>query len=310
MNLSTLSFKILKTPFIIIMIFLFFECGFRIINFGEKGLFQFWNYSPQALNNTSIIENDRDSVLVYRMKRNLNTRYKGVELKTNSEGFRNKEFNITSNKISIAILGRSLSFGSGVKEQFIWPNVLQDKVKNNKNKFEIMNYSVPGYKLNQVIQNYNLNVKKYNPPIIFLPIFLAEWYIPLRKLPNKIENSFVKRWSRPTMYLGHLFVYWAIRRFIKSIGQESLASDWRVKAEVITRNPNEFLFYPDQLKKFVMKLNKDGKKVFLITMPRPEQSLRLITEKIRPQLRDWVKGLQNVEILHLDLSMGGALSKT
>jgi lysophospholipase L1-like esterase len=99
---------------------------------------------------------------------------KEFHVKINSYGFRDYEYSFEKpeNVIRIACIGDSNTFGFGVELEESWPKILEKELnKNNKNKnikYEVLNFGVPGYGLEQYIENIKEKAINYNPDIIII----------------------------------------------------------------------------------------------------------------------------------------------
>jgi lysophospholipase L1-like esterase len=91
--------------------------------------------------------------IVYEMKPNLQINREGVEIRTNSDGFRDSDFSgePKPGEFLIAVLGDSFVFGQGVPQSETMPAVLQ-KILNKSSKderFRVWNLGVSGYNTEQ-----------------------------------------------------------------------------------------------------------------------------------------------------------------
>ena len=93
------------------------------------------------------------SPLTYEMIPNLNIVREGVQISTNSDGFRDTEFTgePKPGQFVIAVLGDSFTFGQGVPQSETFPAVLQKLLNSSKNsdRFRVWNLGVCGYNIEQ-----------------------------------------------------------------------------------------------------------------------------------------------------------------
>ncbi len=107
---------------------------------------------------------------------------------TNNLGFRGNEFNKEKSKdiFRIAILGDSLSFGEGVKDEDTYPQVLE-KLLNDKEvqkSFEVLNFAVGGFNTSQELAVLKKYIFDYQPDLIILGYTLNDAEPPLFTIKN------------------------------------------------------------------------------------------------------------------------------
>lgn len=286
MNSFISNFKI---PLIIFILILFFEIGVRWYTFGFHSVFQPLKYSPQAIVSTSNVIEDKGPIN-YRLKPNNSAWHKGAFFKTNNDGFRDDEFEMSpGGKKRIAVLGRSASFGEGVSQSSAWPKQLETIIGN---RFDIMNFSVPGYNLFRVLENYNSSVYKYNPDIVIIPIFLSEWYLPV-VTERVVDFSFQAQWLSLGPYIGYSFFYHNIRFAIKMWTKRYLSTDWLALAAAQKEKKSDHLKFSKLLWKVCDQLTRvEKRKVILLSLPTPVRSKR--DASVSKGLQEWVNQRQNV----------------
>ena len=92
---------------------------------------------------------EENSLLFWRQRPNLNVKFQGVNVVTNSLGFRNKEINLKKDKhiYRIICLGASPTFGWGVNFDKTYPFLLEERLRNTilPRKIEVINAGQIGY---------------------------------------------------------------------------------------------------------------------------------------------------------------------
>lgn len=83
----------------------------------------------------------------------------------NSEGFRGKNINLANANHRIIALGGSTTYGTSVSDWQTWPYYLDSFLEN---KFEVLNFGVPGYSSVENIIQSELIVPEYKPDIIII----------------------------------------------------------------------------------------------------------------------------------------------
>jgi hypothetical protein len=98
----------------------------------------------------SIIAPDPSDLIIYRLRPNLDVKFRGVNVKTNSHGMRSPEvdFEKPPGTYRLALLGDSFAFGWGVDADKIFARVIEEDLNHSFSgspKVEVLNFGVPGY---------------------------------------------------------------------------------------------------------------------------------------------------------------------
>jgi lysophospholipase L1-like esterase len=122
-----------------------------ILTLGIAGeLYLRW-YVPSA-DYRGLYEKKSDPTL-YGMKPHADMLRQGVGIRTNSDGFRDREFKdpVGESRFSIAVLGDSYIFGQGVPQDKICPALLEKKLNESVKSdfFRVWNLGVSGYNTEQ-----------------------------------------------------------------------------------------------------------------------------------------------------------------
>ncbi len=167
--------KILLTILSIVLVLLMLEVNFRIFQLCPNRSRYFNSYSQVILSN--------NQKLVYE----LNPSTPGI----NSDGMRDREYALLkpADTLRIAVLGDSIAFGSGVEMNQTFAKVLEDKLNQwsvtNKEglKYEVLNFSVHGYNINNEIEQLKVKADKYAPDIIVLSYCINDISVLPQVLP-------------------------------------------------------------------------------------------------------------------------------
>lgn len=109
-----------------------------------------------------------DAFLMWFPKQN----YNRGDINTNSQGFRDKEYQVNKDKnvFRILCLGDSSTFGYGVPIQDAYHTLLENKLNlasaHNGIRYEVINAGVTGYTSYQGLRLYELIGVKYSPDIV------------------------------------------------------------------------------------------------------------------------------------------------
>lgn len=108
--------------------------------------------------------------MIYEFKPNLNVQYTGVEVKTNSLGWRESKMKVATDVKSIRILGigDSVMFGWGVREEERYLDILEKQLneRHPNFKWETIVLAIPGYNLPMEIEMLEKVGLAYQPNMI------------------------------------------------------------------------------------------------------------------------------------------------
>jgi lysophospholipase L1-like esterase len=89
-----------------------------------------------------------------------------TSIEISSQGLRDREYTLTKpeNTKRIAVLGDSIAFGWGVENNQCFPKLLEKMLNtcSKKYKYEVLNFAVPGYNLEQELIALREKVIKFN----------------------------------------------------------------------------------------------------------------------------------------------------
>ncbi len=105
------------------------------------------------------------------------------EIKINSLGFRDKErsFKNHKNTLRIALVGNSMVAGRQLEFEKTAGQLLEKRLNQELSQitgksFEVLNFGVPGYGIDQYFLNWNLFASKFNPDFVFIYIFEKNYF--------------------------------------------------------------------------------------------------------------------------------------
>ena len=109
----------------------------------------------------------------------------------NSDGMRDREFPLATppHTFRIACIGDSITYGFGVDNPAdTYPKRLETLLNaycaTPSIRFEVLNFGVPGYNLNEIVENVRVKVLKYHPDLILYGYCLND--------PQQISLEFLK----------------------------------------------------------------------------------------------------------------------
>ncbi|MCI0528766.1 MAG: hypothetical protein L0Y56_15110, partial [Nitrospira sp.] len=131
--------------------------------------------------------------IVYELKPNLRGSFKDVPFFTNSKGLRDFEYSYhkKENTFRMVGLGDSSLFGWGVKMEDISLKVLERRLNQNSPfiKYEVINFSVPGYNTAIEVEVFIQKCLKYSPDLVLMNFNTNDYDVPaFMKLPQDHSN--------------------------------------------------------------------------------------------------------------------------
>ncbi|MCO5143577.1 MAG: GDSL-type esterase/lipase family protein [Oligoflexia bacterium] len=132
----------------------------------------------------------------------------GVDLKTNSFGFRNHEISKNSSKdvYRVIAIGDSFTLGWGVEEASAYPQKLESLLKQKCNNIEVINAGIGNYNLEQIGKYVEKNLLSLNPSALIYGFYWNDAE-PTQKEPSSwiVKNSYLALFLRKVQM--RLFYY-------------------------------------------------------------------------------------------------------
>ncbi len=131
---------------------------------------------------------------------NISKKLMGINITTNSFGFRDKEYKLKKPKKTyrIMMLGDSLTLGWGVKNKYIFPTLLEKKLNNSiiNKSIEVINTGVGNYNTEQEVAFFIEKGWKWKPDLLILNFFINDAELtPTKNWPSYISNSYLFMWA-------------------------------------------------------------------------------------------------------------------
>ena len=169
--------KLLFTNILIFLISTVFslialEQSFRIYLFGIDSFSITKMNSINGLGELGLIKPSNNSEIFYELKPNLNSMHKLVEIKTNANGLRDKEYSIAknSNTFRVAVIGDSFAMPDGVEIENSFHSLLESRLNNEQKDiiYQFINFGVSGYNLRQYLEVIRVKAQLYDPDLILV----------------------------------------------------------------------------------------------------------------------------------------------
>jgi lysophospholipase L1-like esterase len=142
----------------------------------------------------------------------------------NNDGMRDRNFPIEKlkNTIRIAAIGDSFTFGAGIKNvNDTYPKVLDRELNllNRSNKYEVMNFGIPGYDTLEELKCIKNKALKYKPDIIIMGFVfndLSNIDPRIKAIEERIEIPYLGFWLRDISYF-YYFLESRVNKLIENI---------------------------------------------------------------------------------------------
>ena len=120
-----------------------------------------------------LVRANSSSDIVFELKPDLDCRFKGARVRTNSHGMRGREFSVAkvAGVFRIAGLGDSVMFGWGVSEEDTYLRVLGQRLGSavsDGRQVEVLNFAVPGYNTAMEVAAFRDKVRSFSPDLVVI----------------------------------------------------------------------------------------------------------------------------------------------
>lgn len=135
---------------------------------------------PPVLPRLPMLKQIADPAVGYRLEANQKAFTLASPVTTNRWGYRGKDWTVEkpANTIRIAILGASLTFGHGVKDEDTMPERLESLLNQHPPQkgmsYEVLNFGIGGYDIGHSLQVLKTDVLKFQPDLIVLSFFMGD----------------------------------------------------------------------------------------------------------------------------------------
>lgn len=132
--------------------------------------YEMWRYARELKQPLPYAE------LPFHHKPNVNGRYYGVDIKTNSFGLRDREFTVPkpSDRTRIVFLGDSFTLGWGVPFNDTCSKQLEKKLAIEKGTFEVVNMGIGNYNSSMEVELFKRKGLKLSPDTVVLMYYIND----------------------------------------------------------------------------------------------------------------------------------------
>ena len=159
-----------------------------------------------------------DPLIGHVHRPNATARIMGVQVRTNSDGLRDKEYPVPrGKKARIIFLGDSLTLGWGVEETDVFKNLLEKRLEKIT-PVEIINFGTGNYNTEQEVHLFLQKGLKYKPDMVVVFYFIND----VEMTPKKSRLWFLGYSKLLTLYWSRFHIL--SERFYPSMGYRSYYS--------------------------------------------------------------------------------------
>jgi lysophospholipase L1-like esterase len=230
----------------------------------------------------------------FKHRPNKTGEYYGVEIKTNSRGWReNEEISVKkeSGTKRILVLGDSTTLGWGVSSDKIYPYLVESYLNNETSlgrKYEVINTGVGNYNTYMEYQTLRRTIE-YEPDIIILGFCLNDFEI--WKSPNKFTNKIILE-SR---------LYWFIwDKVLNSAVRFGLYSDFEHYYRGMYSNAEARAEVMGDIEKIFALAKQHNSTLIFVNIPELHKLNPYPFKEVNKDLESFI---ENKGILYLDLTM-------
>ncbi|MEM7587311.1 MAG: SGNH/GDSL hydrolase family protein, partial [Acidobacteriota bacterium] len=248
-------------------LFLLLEVALRLHHFGLDGVLRPLDFTATPILDTAFVTASADPQISWRLRPSFEGHFKGAPLSTNSHGFRDREITLEKppGVSRLAVLGASMTMGSGVDDDAVYSRRLQSLLDAAApNRFEVLNFAVGAYKIPQMLAAFEADGRRFSPDVVLLRLQRNTLHRQFADLPPDFESVRIQ----PTdvrKRLAAFFSYMAIRRLIRDASADRLANDWDTRARPETGSMSSV---QTPLDRFAEARAAEGVRVVILLIPQ------------------------------------------
>jgi len=230
--------------------------------------------------------------LPFHHRPNMQGRFYGVEIKTNSLGLRDYEYSIEKpkNKKRIVLLGDSFTLGWGVPFDNTCSKQLEKMLNQHQNKYEVINMGTGNYNTTMEVELFKLNGLQLSPEMVVLMYFVND----VEPIPRK-KSGFVYVVRRRSYCLSFL-----VGRLIKLRSRFVKAFEWSTYYEYLysMENLENLKANRDSIRELIALCKKNEIELLIVNIPE----LRNLREYRFSQATEHIKSLaEEARVPFLDM---------
>jgi lysophospholipase L1-like esterase len=153
------------------------EAACRVYLYGPLALLPHYGNSVHPLGVSGLVKASQFPRVCFELKPGLDTIYKMVPFRTNSQGLVDREYSVQKppGTCRVVVLGDSYTMPEGVRQEDAWHTLLEDEFNRSSRgkKYEFINFGVAGYTLDQYLATLEYRALRYSPDHVILGFCVA-----------------------------------------------------------------------------------------------------------------------------------------
>ncbi|MBS3083567.1 SGNH/GDSL hydrolase family protein [Candidatus Pacearchaeota archaeon] len=150
----------------ILFLIIILEIFSRIYLVGPLTFLPSYGSSIVEFSKAGLIKESSYPGIIYELKPNLRKKFLLVDIETNSQGLRDREYEIIkpNNTYRVAVIGDSATFPFGVDIDKAYHSVLEERLSNNSRvNYEFINFGLGGYSISNYLGVIKYKALNYSP---------------------------------------------------------------------------------------------------------------------------------------------------
>ena len=302
---SIFNFRVIGLPVALLGTLLLGEASMRLHYFGVDALWNALDYSAAGPLEHDILQADSDSQIGWRLRANLDTRFKGAVFQTSDDGFRSPPISKMKpiDTLRIVILGRSITMGAGVSNEEVYPAQLQSLLdRHTPGRYEVLNLAVAAYELPQMMALYE-SVQSYEADMVMVPMTSGTFSRLIHTQPQRWET---RPWSDMNRLLSHFFLYDALRKALGDWKRRHLATDWPARVKPEHRSAKK-LKPQTLLREFIMRRLHEDVPVVIVMLRTYWDAEESQQANIVGEVRRWTYQFSNASLIDTTQALKGRI---
>ena len=131
--------------------------------------------SMHSLGESGLIRASEQPELLYELRPDVKTLYELYDFQTNSHGLRDRDYSLQKPQgvFRVAVVGDSLTLGSGVPIEEVYHSVLEERLnaRSPSARYEFINFGISGYYLSHYVAMIRHRALEWDPDLVLIGFF-------------------------------------------------------------------------------------------------------------------------------------------
>ncbi|HYV56819.1 MAG TPA: SGNH/GDSL hydrolase family protein [Candidatus Nitrosopolaris sp.] len=156
------------------------EAGARVYRYGPAALLPWIMESIRPICNSGLVHASPFIDIRYELLPNLDTYSKKVRFRTNSQGLRDQEYDLSkpANTYRVTVIGDSVTVPEGVEIEDAFHSLLEERLPRHVPgvRFEFINFAVAGYQLPEYVAMIRHRALAWQPDLILVGFCINDFF--------------------------------------------------------------------------------------------------------------------------------------